>query len=243
MKRVSIKDIANRVGVSTAAVSLVLNGKEKEGRVGKAVADKIRQTAREMNYQPNRLARSLQSGHSQTIGLLVADISNPFFGSLAFYIQEEMEKANYAVIIMNTNESDLRMNTMITLLRSHQVDGFIIVPTESGEKYIRPLLDEHVPVVLLDRYYPSIPSAAVIINNYQASYQLTESLIKASCRRIALLIYKNGQPHMLERRRGYEEALLKANIFDSRLIYEVDYTFLKSDIAQVIHTLVEKEKK
>ena len=71
-----------------------------------------------MNYEPSRLAMSLQSGRSQTIGLLVADISNPFFGTLAFYIQDEMEKAGYAVIIMNTDESDVQMDRMISLLKT-----------------------------------------------------------------------------------------------------------------------------
>ena len=115
MKRVSIKDIAQVVGVSTATVSLVLTGKNKNGRVSKEMSEKIKKVANEMNYQPNRLAMSLQSGRSQTIGLLVADISNPFFGTLAFYVQEEMEKAGYAVIIMNTDESDLQMERMISL--------------------------------------------------------------------------------------------------------------------------------
>lgn len=92
MSRVSIKMIAQTLGVSNATVSLVLNGKEKEGRVGKELAEKIRIKAKELNYEPNSLARSLRMGKSQTIGLIVADISNPFFGKLAFHIQEQAQK-------------------------------------------------------------------------------------------------------------------------------------------------------
>ncbi|MDD2438253.1 MAG: LacI family DNA-binding transcriptional regulator, partial [Massilibacteroides sp.] len=78
-KRVSIKDIAQKVGVSNATVSLVLNGKEEEGRIRKEVAAKVLQAAKELNYEPNNFARGLRMGRSNTIGLILADISNSFF--------------------------------------------------------------------------------------------------------------------------------------------------------------------
>lgn len=80
-KRVSIKDIANKVGVSTALVSYVLNGLEKEKRIGPEVVKKIHEAVKELNYQPNQIARSLRKGSTSTIGLIVADISNPFLDS------------------------------------------------------------------------------------------------------------------------------------------------------------------
>ena len=104
MKRVSLKRIADELGVSTATVSLVLNGKDKNGRVSRETAKKILDKAAELNYIPNTLAKGLKMGRSRTIGLIVADISNVFFGTLALYIQEYAEKEGYAVIIANTNE-------------------------------------------------------------------------------------------------------------------------------------------
>lgn len=242
MKKVSIKDIAQVVGVSAATVSLVLTGKNKNGRVSKEMSEKIRTVANEMNYQPNRLAMSLQSGRSQTIGLLVADISNPFFGTLAFYVQEEMQKAGYAVIIMNTDESDLQMDKMIGLLRSRQVDGFIIVPTEFGEKSIAQLVNCHIPLVLIDRYYPSLPTTSVIIDNYQVAYEATHSLIDINCKKIALIIYDNNQPHMLERERGYTDALKEAGLYDKELVKKVRYKFMDEDIIGAITWLAQKRK-
>lgn len=242
MKRVSIKDIASAAGVSTATVSLVLTGKGKDGRVSKEVSEKVRTIAEEMHYQPNRLAMSLQSGRSQTIGLLVADISNPFFGSLAFYIQDEMEKAGYAVIIVNTDESEVQMERMIMLLKSRQVDGFIIVPTEYGDKCIQNLIDEHIPLVLVDRYYPSLCTENVLIDNYQASYVATQYLIKQKCRKIALFIYQNSQPHMIERKNGYRDALKEADLYEEGLICEVHYRTMQKDIVEAVISLVEKQK-
>lgn len=241
MKRTSLKDIALKVGVSTAAVSLVLNGKEKEGRVSKEMAEKIRQAAHELNYQPNRLAKGLQSGRTQTVGLVVADISNPFFATLAFHIQEELEKSGYAVIIMNTNEDDMRMGQMINLLRERQVDGFIIVPTQSGESSIRSLVEQRVPLVLIDRYYPSVPAPSVVIDNYEAARAITRYLVQASCKRIGLLLYANTQPHMQERKRGFSEALCEAGIFDPRLIREVCYNSLPGDVRRAVYSLVKEE--
>lgn len=242
MKKVSIKDIAQVVGVSTATVSLVLTGKNKNGRVSKDMSEKIKKIAQEMNYQPNRLAMSLQSGRSQTIGLLVADISNPFFGSLALYVQEEMEKAGYAVIIMNTDESDLQMERMINLLRSRQVDGFIIVPTEFGEKNICELMNHRIPLVLIDRYYPSLPVNSVLIDNYQVAYEACRYLIDIHCNKIALLIYENNQPHMTERERGYTNALKEAGLYDERLVKRVRYRSMNEDIIGAITWLAQERK-
>lgn len=240
MKRVSIKDIASAAGVSTATVSLVLTGKGKDGRVSKEVTEKIKLIAHEMHYQPNRLAMGLQSGRSQTVGLLVADISNPFFGSLAFYIQEEMEKAGYAVIIVNTDESDLQMERMVMLLKSRQVDGLIIVPTEFGNKCIKNLLEEHIPLVLVDRYYPELFTENVLIDNYRASYMATQYLIRQKCQKVALFIYQNNQPHMTDRKNGYKDALIDAHIFDEDLICEVHYRTMKKDIEDAISSLIHR---
>ncbi|MDR1981796.1 MAG: LacI family transcriptional regulator [Tannerellaceae bacterium] len=243
MAQVSIKDIAQKVGVSNATVSLVLNGKEKGGRISAEVASRIREVAKELNYEPNNLARSLRVGKSRTIGLIIADISNNFFASLAFYIQEFAEKYEYAVIITNTNESSGKMGKMINVLKSRQVDGFIIVPTEDGEKHISELIASRIPVVLLDRYFPDLPVSHVIVNNYHASLDATNLLINLGCKNVALLMYDNQLPHMLERQKGYEEALKKANLFNPRLIKKINYSLITRDIPEAIDALLEEEQK
>ncbi|MEZ4905894.1 MAG: LacI family DNA-binding transcriptional regulator [Spirosomataceae bacterium] len=104
MKKVSMKDIAQKAGVSIALVSYVLNGKAKESRVGEEMAKKIKAIAQELNYQPNHLARSLKSGKTHTIGLIIADISNPFFANIARVIEDEANKNGYTVIIGSSDE-------------------------------------------------------------------------------------------------------------------------------------------
>lgn len=241
MARVSIKDIASALGVSNATVSLVINGKEKEGRVGLKMAEKIRAKAKELNYEPNNLARSLRIGRSETIGLVVADISNIFFATLAFHIQEYAEKLGYTIVITNTNEDTSKMEKMIQILQSRQVDGFIIVPTENGEEYIAKLVRSKTPVVLLDRCFPAIETSHVMIDNYRTSYIASRHLIALGCKKIALLTYENKLHHMIERKRGYIDAVQKANIFDPCLIKEVRYDNLIEDTSNAIEELLKIE--
>lgn len=241
MKKVSIKDIAQEAGVSNATVSLVLSGKVKTGRVSKEKADHIRAIAQQMNYQPNNLARSLQSGRSETIGLLVADISNPFFGTLAFHIQQQIEKAGYAVIIMNTNESDQQMGKMINILKNRQVDGYIIVPTAHGESYIRQLVDTHTPLVLIDRYYPAIQTYSVMLDGYQASFRAARLLIERGCRRPGMIVYGGTQSHMSDRRYGYVDALKQAGLYRPELVSEVNFCRLQDDVSEAVAYLREQQ--
>lgn len=240
MKKVSIKDIAQKAGVSNATVSLVMNDKNKNGRVSREKAEEIKRIAKEMNYQPNVVARSLQSGRSHTIGLLVADISNPFFASLAFFIQERSEKAGYAVIIMNTNESDTQMEKMINILKNRQVDGYVIVPTKRGEHSLQDLLDVNAPLVLVDRYYPSLQTYNVMLDGYQASFQAAKLLMEKGCRKIGLVVYGGTQSHMSDRRYGYVDALRSADLYRPELVCEVNFNSLEEDMSDAISYLLDQ---
>ena len=245
MGNVSIKNIAQSVGASITTVSLVLNGKEKGGkggRVGDEMAEKIRRVAKEMNYEPNNLARGLRMGQSQTIGLIVADISNSFFANLAFHIQEHAEKFDYSVIITNTNESDHKMKKMMNVLKNRQVDGFIIVPTENGELFITDLIKRNIPVVLVDRSFFGMNVSSVTVDNYGASKEAVNSLIEQGCKKIGFVTYKSSLQHVLERRRGYVVALSDAGIYNESFIKEVDYSFLSNDVNIAVDSLLLKEK-
>lgn len=241
--RVSIKDIAKKVGVSNATVSLVLNGKEKEGRIRKEVAEKVLQAAKDLNYQPNNFARGLRMGRSNTIGLIVADISNSFFANIAFYIQEYAEEYGYSVIITNTSESGEKMGKMINVLKSRQVDGFIIVPTEDGEEYISELSKTKTPIVLLDRYFPNLPISHIVVNNYHASFNASNLLLDSGCKNVGLIIYDNKLPHMQDREKGYKEALIKKNCYNPALTKKISYSNIEKDIENAIEELLKEKPK
>ena len=243
MKRVSLRTIADQVGVSTATVSIVLNGKNKKGRVSEETSKKIVDKAKELNYMPNTLAKALRMGSSKTIGLVIADISNVFFGTLALHIQEYAEKEGYAIIIVNTSEDFNKMEKMIQLLKARQVDGFIITPTENSKSLIENLITEKMPLVLVDRSFPDLQVNSVLINNYDISYKSTQQLIQQGCKNIAIVTYKQDQFHINERKRGFVEAMKDADIYNSDNIKEVRYDYLKSDIDIEIENLINKKDK
>lgn len=240
MPRVSLKMIAQELNVSNATVSLVLSGKEKEGRVSKVLADKIRLKAKELNYQPNSLARSLRIGKSLTIGLIVADISNPFFGKLAFHIQEQAQKYGYTVFITNTNEDTEKMQETINTLKNRQVDGFIIIATENGSTYIQNLKNTNIPLVLLDRHYPDVPTNYVVIDNFNSALKATQFILSQGCKKTAFITYQNSMHHFLQRMEGYKQAMKEGKCLDLNLIKKVKYSNLEKDTAKAIEKVLEK---
>lgn len=239
-KKVSIKDIAQSVGVSTALVSYVLNNKEKEARVGKEIAQVIRDTAAKMGYQPNQIAKSLKTGKSHTFGLIVADISNPFFANLARNVEDEAKNFNYTVIFASADESPKKSQNLINILTERQVDGFIIAPAENSQNQIESILKSNIPLVLIDRYFKELETNYVVTNNYDASYNAVSHLIKAGHKNIGMIAYKTDLVHMLDRRRGYMDALkdnkqLKAK---TPLIKTVDFDFTQDDVEAGIKELL-----
>lgn len=238
-----MKVIAHELGVSAATVSLVLNGKNKNGRVSREVSEKIMAKAAELNYVPNSLAKGLKMGHSKSIGLIIADISNVFFGTLALHIQNFAEQMGYTVIIGNTNENPEEMLKMITFLNSRQVDGLIITPTEGGEFMVKALLEKEKPLVLVDRIYPDIHTASVMINNFEISYRSTRQLLNRGCNNPAFISYKQDQYHTNERKRGYLEAMQDAGHHVTDKIKEVSYQNLQEDMDGAIEELLQMSPK
>ena len=207
LKKISLKDIAEAAGVSTALVSFVLNGKRKEYRVGEETAQRILKIANDMNYQPNLAAKSLRSGKTKTIGLVVSDISNPFFSQLARVLEDEAAKQNYTVLFGSSDENKDKMNSLVGNLINKGVDGLIIVPCEGSERIIASLVYDNVPIVLFDRYFSDINVSYVALNNFNASYVLTKHLLEVGYNAPCIVAYDVDLIHMKERVRGYKKAM------------------------------------
>lgn len=241
-KRTSLKDIAVKVGVSTALVSSVINGKGKGIRVRDEVANKIRQTAEDMGYQPNEIARSLKKGATKTIGLIVADISNPFFGYLARCIENEAIKFGYIVIIGSSDEEVQKSDLIINSLLKRQVDGLIIAPAEGTIEQVKNLIKNKIPLVLVDRFFPEISTSYVVLNNYQATFDATSYLIKSGFKRIIIVAYKLVLIHMKDRIRGYLDAMKLFNLSDSICVIEINPKNSKAEINKACTDLFIKNR-
>jgi LacI family transcriptional regulator len=242
MTRVSIKNIAEKTGVSNAAVSLVLNGKEKEGRISKQVADKVRQAATEMNYRPNMAARSLRTGKTKTLGLIVADISNPFFSKLARFIENAAGETGYQVMFGSSDESSLKFAKLTNLFIEKYVDGVIVAPPADCEDAIMQLENNGIPTVLVDRAISTIPVSSVQIDNVAAAYTLTSCLLKKGCRKTGFMAYNLKLPNIKGRYDGYVKALQEHQIpFDEDLVRAVEYENFDKNIQNALTELLSKE--
>lgn len=242
--KVSLKDVANYLGVSTALVSYVINNKEKEARVSEKMAKKIRKAVIKLNYQPNQIAKSLKSGRTNTIGLIVADISNPFFSSIARIIEDEAGKKGYVVIFGSNDESAEKSQDLLNVFLNRQVDAFIIAPAENTENQVEALQKAGLPVVLIDRYFPKVQVDSVHIDNFQAAYNAVEHLIKNGRKKIAMMAYDTSLPHMQEREKGYKAALKANGIrFKKEWLREASYENIEKDVASNMKELLFPERK
>ncbi len=235
MKKASMQDIADRVGVSRCAVSLVLSGKAKDKRISESLSDRILQVAKELNYTPNELARGLRTGLTKTLGVIVADISNEFFGELVYHIQQQAISLGYSTIVTNSNEDPDEMLNGIRLLANRQVDGIIMVPTNNSNHIARQIMSMNIPFVQVDRFIPGVDASYVILDNFKASHDLTERLLSAGRKRIAMLKHKTSA--LNGRLEGYIKALESHGAYHPELIKNINYSSESEDIKQAIEDL------
>ena len=219
----SMQDIANRLNISKSTVSLVLSGKS-EGRVSDAVRKRVLETAKEMNYHLNDLARSLRVGSSKLISVIVTDISNEFFGLMTFHIQEAAKKAGYLVLTINSNESDAEFAQMAQMLISKQVDGIIAVPTPGGEQALQMIMDQKVPLVTVDRLSEALNADYVGVDNYEASKSAMRELLKEGFRKVSMVRLDLDIPPLNERERGYVDAMKEASLESNIDIHRIRFS-------------------
>jgi len=206
-KKLSIKDLARELNISATAVSFILNGKAREKRISEELVKKVEEYVAKTGYKPNSLARSLRTGKSNIIGLMVENISNPFFANIARFIEEKAYKSGYKIIYCSTDNDPAKTRELIQMYRDRHVDGYIITPPEGIEEEVNALIDNGSPVVLFDRHLPGVNEDFVVVNNEESTYNATKHLIDHGFREIAFITLNSLQSQMQDRLSGYEKAL------------------------------------
>ncbi|NOY78509.1 MAG: LacI family transcriptional regulator [Calditrichaeota bacterium] len=205
--RATIKDIARRVGVHPSTVSRVLTGKAEIYHIRKETIDKIEKVAKELNYRPNEIARGFRLKKTHTIGLIVPDISNPFFSRISKSIEQEAYRHNYSVILCSTNEDQKREIDSVQMLISKRIDGLILVPAQDETDHLLELKEENFPVVLVDRIFDDLETHAVITDNLGDAYKATQYLVDNGHQNIGFI---SGRPNIYtikNRLEGYKKCL------------------------------------
>lgn len=219
----SVKEIAKAAGVSTATVSRVLNGSDK---VRKSTAKRVMKVVDEMNYRMNHVARRMKvkQTDSLVIGLVITDIDNPFFSSIAKGVEDVASKNKLVTMICNTNENPEKERFFLNAMLSEKVSGVIIVPTTGNLDFFKELVDDGFPMVMVDRKLKGLKIDSVSLNNKKGAYEAVNRLIQNGHRRIGVVAGIKGLSNTQERLFGYREALKESGIeVDNDLIFYGDY--------------------
>ncbi len=229
-KKITLTDIAKELGVSKTLVSLVLNGKGNANAINKETQQKVINKAKELNYKPNQVARGLRTGTTKTIGLLVADISNPFYARIARIIEHYADIEGYSLIACSSDEDEEREKKLIRMLTNRQVDGIIMASTLQEPEAIKQLIDQKYPVVLFDRYFRELDCNYVGVDNKEAAFQAVSLFIRKGHKNIGFLTLTPDHISTLkDRRHGYVKALENSGIsLQSDLMLELNYEELKN---------------
>lgn len=207
--KITIKDIAEKANVSISTVSRVLNNKED---VNEDTRKQIKKIIDDLGYNPSGIARGLALNKTNTIGLIVPNITNPFFPEVAKGVETCAEKMGYSVILYDLDSNPDKEIKALNLMKKKQVDGVVLSFTSKNKKLINKNFDENLPIVQIDRKINGINCPSVLIDNFHSGYLSTNYLLKKGHVRIAHITGIKEITNTRERISGYKNALNDSNI-------------------------------
>ena len=231
---VTIKDIAALAGVSKTTVSKIINNKDDS--ISKPTRDKVLKIMKEQNYVPNKLAQSLVTKRTKTIGLLIPDIRNPFFTDISRGAEDFARKEGYNIIFCSTDEDYEREAECVSMLCEKMIDGIIFTPSSITSHEENRYNDLDIPMVLVDKNIELSNAKGIVkVDNKNGTYEATKHLIKQGHKEILYLSGPLKNDISKERLQGYIRALEKnnlsvkeENIVEGKYRYEWAYNFIKN---------------
>ncbi|KEO75354.1 LacI family DNA-binding transcriptional regulator [Anditalea andensis] len=240
-QKLSIKDVAAQLKISITTVSFILNGKAKENRISEKLTKKVLDHIEKVGYQPSQLAQSLRTGKSKILVFMVEDISNYFYSSIARKLEEKAYATGYKIIYCSTENDIKKAQELIQVFKGRQVDGYIITAPDGLEEDIKGLMEEGLPVVLFDRYFPNLDVSHVVINNNEATSIAISKLIFNGYKNIGFVTLESKQTQMMDRYLGYEKAIKDHGL--SLHLQTIPYSDIGTDrVAHTISTFIAEEK-
>ncbi|MCC6314166.1 MAG: LacI family DNA-binding transcriptional regulator [Thermomicrobiales bacterium] len=207
----TIEDVARASGVSISTVSRIING--RAGAAGAATRERVQAAITQLDYVPNRAARSLKTGRSHLIGVLLADISHPYWGMVLGGVEDACQQRGYGAVVSGAAERVDLENRYLTLFLSQQVDGILLNPAHADAGTIAAWSRLTVPIVSLDRTLPGLPFDLVAMDNERGMRLAVEHLAALGHHRIGFVSWEPGDySNRLERLAGYRAALVDASL-------------------------------
>ncbi|GHT12851.1 LacI family transcriptional regulator [Bacteroidia bacterium] len=224
MEHNTLLTISKRTGFSTSTVSRVLNGQGDKYRISKKTIQVVSEEAKKCHYTPSLLAKGLRMRKTQTIGLLLPGIDNPYFASIASVVIYEAKKLGYTVVLVDTMEDEKNEQEGITSLLSRKVDGIIIAPCGQDPTFLENTDQHHLPVILIDRHFESTTLSYVCTDNYRGGYEATQYLTQHGHKDILCIRGLTYAMPSRERARGYLDALKHNGLTNKKRIAGNDFS-------------------
>ena len=208
----TIRDVAELAGVSTMTVSRVVNN---SGYVSEKTRVKVESAITELGYVPNMLGTSLRFKQTMTLALVLTDITNPFWTTIARGVEDAANEKGFSVILCNTDESNEKQEQYLTMLLKRRIDGIILVPTESSPEIVEKIQRQGIAVVLLDRYVENADVDIIRGDSVTGAYEAVRHLLALGHRRIGMLAGPDNVSTSTNRVIGYRNALRDAGIAEA----------------------------
>ncbi|KKI90009.1 LacI family transcriptional regulator [Bacillus sp. SA1-12] len=224
MAGITIKDVARESGVSTATVSRVLSNK---GYASDEIRERVLSVVKKLNYQPNAVARSLKNERTNTIGVIIPDISNSYFMTISKGIEDTLHQSGYNLIFCSGDENPKKEKEMLKVLLEKRVDAIVLATSGENEEMVTKIINSGLPVILVDRKINDQNHGLdlVVEDNIEAAFELTKTLILQGHERIGIV---NGCLNVstgLERYMGYKKAIAEFGIQENpELIFKGSFT-------------------
>lgn len=218
----TIVEVAKRASVSIATVSNVIRGTK---RVSPDLQERVKAAIRELDYSPNAIARGLKVKQTRMLGMVLPDITNPFFPGIIRGAEDTAFDRDYFLVTANTDEQIGRERRLLAALRSYRADGILLASAPGSDvSHIRRTIHSGVSVVFLDRPVSGVEADAVLLDNVRGARECVRHLLQFGHRRIAIITGPLTLQNARERLQGYEDALRESDVpVDSALILEGDY--------------------
>ena len=238
MQSITIRDVALLAGVSVATASRVLSGNPATSAESRRV---VSAAAGQLDFHPNAQARSLRSTRTNTIGLLVADVRNPFFADLAHTVEQAALTAGYVTLLGNANERQEQQDSYLDTLISRRVDGIIVAPQGDGSRTIRSITERKIPTVFVDRTVDGIDVPSVTTDSDTGIRQAVQHLAAAGHTRIGYIAGPQSISTGRERFMSFTRAIVEVGLHeDPALIYWGDFQAASGSAG--VHALLRTEK-
>ena len=212
----NIRDVAKKAGVAPITVSRVIN---KTDYVSQKTRQRVEAAIEELGYVPNMLGPSLRFKQTMTIALVITDITNPFWTTVARGVEDVAQASGYSTILCNTDESEEKQAQYLQMLLRRRIDGILIVPASSNAAPIHLIQKQKIPVIVLDRNVPNIAVDIVRGNSEDGAYEITKHLLSLGHTHIAMLTGPDNVSTAVDRATGYRRALDEAGITDKQIVW------------------------